>query len=528
MRKLFLSTLMAVCLYGQGGPAPATPPQPAPPKAAARAVAPRQPKLVLAIAIDQFRYDYLTRFRSEYTGGLKRLLEKGAVFTNANYNHFPTVTGIGHSTFLSGATPALSGIAGNTWYERERDRTVAVIQDDQEKQIGGKDVGASPRNMLQSTVGDELKMSGKGGKVIGVSIKARSAILPAGHSADAAYWFDGPTGELVSSTYYFKDGKLPRWAEEFNQAKLADKYLGTTWLGHRFAEKSGPAFYSGIEASPVGNEMIQQASLKVLKEEKLGTGSKIDLLAVSYSANDYVGHAYGPDSPEVHDMAVRVDKLIGELIAAAEAQSGAGTVVTVLTADHGVSPTPEANRARKMPGGRVPPNDIRDLLEKTLTARFGNGPWVKSVAEGIYLNPQLLADPKFNAAEVEQVAADALRKLPYVFRAYTRTDLMKGNIGGDPVDIRVRNGFYAPRSGDVILLLKPYYITSAANGTGASHGAPFSFDTHVPMIFMGPHIKPGRYNQNVIENDIAPTLATLLDVETPSGSVGRVLDEILQ
>jgi hypothetical protein len=489
----------------------------------AQAPKPQPPKLVLAIVIDQFRYDYLTRFQSEYTGGFKRFSEHGAVFTNAHFEHVPTVTAVGHSTFLSGATPALSGIIGNEWWDRASKKRVTSVSDDDFKLLGAAGEGSSPNRMLQSTLGDEMKMSGKGGKVIGVSIKDRAAILPSGHMADGAYWFDGKTGNFVSSTYYFD--ALPGWVAQFNASRPADKYVGKEWMGKTMAAAPDPKFYAAIDATPYGNELILQFAEKALLAEKLGAGSKVDLLTVSFSSNDYVGHALGPDSGEVHDMALRVDKLVGELIRAAEAQAGVGRVLVVLTADHGVSPVPEVNQKRKMPGGRFDEKNELDTVEKTLTARFGappaGGKWIQYSGEGsLFFAPH----PSVDVAEEERVAADAIRALPHVFRVFTRTQLMNGEISADSVGMRIRNGFNQARSGNVTVMLDPYWMVSR---TGTTHGAPFDYDTHVPVLFLGPQVHAGRYNSNIIVNDIAPTLATMLDVETPSGSVGRVLDEML-
>jgi predicted AlkP superfamily pyrophosphatase or phosphodiesterase len=484
---------------------------------------PQSPKLVVAVVIDQFRYDYLTRFYSEYTGGFKRIFDHGAVFTNARYEHVPTVTAVGHSTFLSGATPALSGIIGNEWWDRASGKRVSSVSDDGHKLLGAPGEGASPNRLLQSTIGDELKMSGKGGKVIGVSIKDRAAILPSGHMADGAYWFDGKSGNFVSSTFYFD--ALPAWVAAYNASRPADKYVGKSWMGKTMAATADAKFYAALDATPFGNDLILQFAEKAIVAEKLGTGSKVDLLTVSFSSNDYVGHALGPDSEEAHDMALRVDKQVGELIRAAEAQTGVGRVLVVLTADHGVSPVPELNQKRKMPGGRFDDKNELDTVEKALTARFGAAPaggkWIQFSGEGSLF---FVPNPAVDSAEEESVAADAIRALPHVFRVFTRTQLMRGEILADSVGVRMRNGFNQARSGNVIVMLDPYWITGRS---GTTHGAPFDYDTHVPVLFWGPRVRAGRYHSNIMVNDIAPTLATMLDVETPSGSVGRVLDEML-
>jgi hypothetical protein len=484
-----------------------------------RVPAPAAPKLVVAIVIDQFRYDYLTRFRSEYTSGLKRMLEDGANFTNARYRHYQTVTATGHSTFLTGSTPAMTGIVGNEWWDRATSAAVTSVSDGSTRLLGANGAGSSPRRLLQSTLGDELKASGKGGKVIGISIKDRSAILPSGHTADAAYWFDSGTGSFVSSTYYFN--ALPPWVTDINRSHPGDKYAGQEWLKHKLPDAGRP-LYSELEATPYGNELIQQFALRALGAEKLGAGHQTDVLTVSYSANDYVGHRYGPDSEEVHDMAVRVDKLVGALLQAAEARAGAGNVLAVLTADHGVAPLPEENRKRKMPGGRLDSAPLTAAVEAALQDKLGGSHWIAYAGEsGIYLNLQ----PRIDPAEAERVAANAVRLYPHVARVYTHTQLVNGEVPHDAIGISLRNGFNPVRSGSVLFILDPYWIFSA---TGAAHGTPYGYDTHVPMLFLGARIKPGRYHANVAPNDIAPTLATILDIETPSGSVGRVLTEMLK
>jgi arylsulfatase A-like enzyme len=224
-------------------------------------------------------------------------------------------------------------------------------------------------------------------------------------------------------------------------------------------------------------------------------------------------------------MAIRVDKLIGDLIHAAEAQAGVGQVIAVLTADHGVAPVPEVNEKRNMPGGRLNPDDERNAIEKALSAKFGGGKWVDDMSEGVFLNLATVAAHNLDLGEVERVAAEAVRALPHIFRVYTRSQLINGGGWSDPVDVRVRNGFNAARSGNLVVIPDPYWMASK---TGTTHGTPFDYDAHVPVLFLGAQIRPGRYHRNVMVNDIAPTLATLLDVETPSGSVGRVLDEMLK
>src|SRR5581483_3654322 len=275
--------------------------------------------------------------------------------------------------------------------------------------------------------------------VVGISIKDRSAILPAGHMADAAYWFDSSSGNFVSSTYYMQS--LPPWVADFNRSRPADRYASREWMGTNLPA-SGKQLYSDLEATPFGNDLIQQLALRAIQSMKLGAGPKTDLLAVSYSANDYVGHRLGPDSPQVRDMALRVDKLIGELIRACEVSAGPGNVLVVMSADHGVAPIPEVNAARRMPGGRTNSSVIRDTGSQALVSRFGSSNWISDITDaGIFLNPN--PGRQADLAEMENTAADALRKLPHIFRVYTRAQLLNGAILEDEVGIRVRNGFNA-------------------------------------------------------------------------------------
>jgi predicted AlkP superfamily pyrophosphatase or phosphodiesterase len=491
---------------------------------------PPEPKLVLAIVVDQFRYDYLTRFRADFTGGFKRLLEQGAVFTNANYDAAPTVTAVGHSTFLTGATPAMSGIVSNTWWDRVEGKTVTSVSDDKTKLLGGNGnaAGSSPARLLVSTVGDELKISGKGGKVIGISLKDRSAILPSGHMADGAYWFDGQSGNFVSSTYYFAE--LPAWIRDFNAGRPADKYAGVDWLGHKMPAAASPQLYSAVDASPFGDELLQSLALRALAAENLGMGPKTDLLAISYSSVDYVGHRDGPDSPEMHDMVKRVDLLIGALIDAAEARAGRGSVLVVFTADHGATPVPELNQKRGMPGGRIAWNTYQAAVERALNEKFGAGEWISFSADGvIYFKADPIPGKKLDMAEVQKVAADTIRAQPHIARVYTKTQLASGALGEggrDPVDMRVRNGFNPARAADIFTVTEPYYMFSA---TGTTHGSPYGYDTHVPVIFLGSaQIRAGSYRGTIGVEDIAPTLAALLTIEPPSGNMGRVLTEMLK
>ena len=496
---------------------------------------PPKPKLVLAIVIDQFRYDYLLRFRKDYTSGFARMLDHGVSYSDAHYLHSFTVTAVGHSTFLSGATPSISGIIGNEWYDRRTKQTVTSVSDPETKLIssaGG--TGSSPRRMLVSTVGDELKMQGGDSKVIGISIKDRSAILPVGHMADAAYWYDNDANEFVTSSYYRET--LPEWAKKFNDEGRYRRVIGARWLPFDAPDDSakpfctmvagaGARFCGAIEATPWGNELIEEFAESALAGESLGRHSSADILAVSFSSNDYVGHALGPDSPEVRDISIRTDRLLGKLFEAADRAAGAGNTLIVITADHGVAPVPEVNQARKMPGGRLDNSAMAAKVNDALTKRFGPGKWLTAgPVSASYLNLELIAKMKLDPVEVERVAAEAIAGQEHIARVYTRHDLESGRVQQDAIGRAMSLQFFGPRSGDLFAVPEPYYMFDAS---GTTHGTPYDYDTHVPLLVFGPGIKPGAYSRAVAVNDIAPTLAAILGVETPSGSVGHVLTEIM-
>jgi hypothetical protein len=362
-------------------------------------------------------------------------------------------------------------------------------------------------------------MARSGNKVIGISLKDRSAILPAGHMADAAYWFDPRAGSFVSSTFYFAE--LPGWVAAYNASRPADRFRGAHWLDRILP--SDTSVYAALEGSPYGNELVESFAERAIQAEKLGQRNVTDLLAVSFSANDYVGHAAGPDSPEVKEVSIQTDRVIGKLFGFLDGAVGMGNVLVILTADHGVAPVPEVNASRRMPGGRMQSGVVRKAVEAALIDKYGAGQWILSPSDAaFYFNRELIRQKKLDVTEVERTAADAARHVAHVFRAYTAEMLLHGAVDLE-VGRRVMNGFYAPRSPDLYVLLEPYWLYGSK---GTTHSTTFSYDAHVPVLFMGPGIRAGRFNQQISVNDVAPTLATYLDLETPAGSVGRCLSEI--
>ena len=386
------------------------------------------------------------------------MLTRGAVFTDANYEQAPTVTAIGHSILMSGAMPSVSGIIGNDWFEPASGKRVTSVEDDTVKLLGGSsEGGASPQRFLVDTVGDEMKIANGGkSRVIGISLKDRSAILPVGHMADGAYWIEAKTGNVVSSSYYFAE--LPAWIRDLNSSKPADKYSGAAWLAHTLLKFGEAGYYASLPPTPFSNELIELIAERAIGAEKLGQRQVTDLLTVSFSGNDYVGHEFGPDSPEVHYTAVRTDKVMEKLFSYLETSVGMQNVLVVLTADHGVAPLPELSIERRMGGGRMPVRTVSDAVQAKLDERFGKAKWILSAAEWLSLDRELIRQKKLDLDEVERVAADAARAIPHVARVYTRADLLAGRTPGDAISRRVLNGFHPLRSPDLMVILEPYWI----------------------------------------------------------------------
>lgn len=518
MRLLCLFLLLALAVAGQN-------PQGA---------APQPPRLIVAIIVDQFRYDYLPRFRSSYTGGIARLLEEGAVFTDAHYIHAPTLTAVGHATFLSGALPRVTGIIDNEWYQRDRGKKASSVDDPNVRLLGAPGGGASPWRMLVSTVGDELKFSGSSeSKVIGIALKDRSAILPAGRAADAAYWFDSAAGAFVSSTWYFED--LPAWVKDFNGLRMTDSFAGKAWspvdaqsapVFKTLPARSGKDLYDAIQRTPYGNDLLFAFVERAVEAEKLGQRGVTDILAISLSANDYAGHDFGPHSAQSRDMCLRTDKALGRFFEFLDRRVGRGEYLVVLTADHGGSPVPEQMLARKMHAGRLKPGDLWRKVSEALSAEYGPGRWVVGDATmGPYLNHALLRERNADLAKARAIAAAALEETDGVYRVYTREQILTSLSSGNVVESLVMNGYHTRQSPDLIVVPQPYWIFGSL---ASHHFSPWHYDTHVPLIFAGKGVRPGRYNQRAAVNDVAPTLAVVLGIEAPSASAGRVLSEILQ
>ena len=547
----------------------------------------KRPRLVLLIVVDQFRYDYLTRYGDLFgEQGIGRLLRQGASWTEANYDHIPTYTAPGHAVLMTGAWPSQTGIIANDWYEQSTGRKVHSVTDDSTNMLAGKpgETGYSPRRLLCSTVGDELRLADNDrSKVIGISAKNRSAILPVGRRANAAYWFSDDTGNMTSSTYYFN--QMPDWVTRFNNRRLADGWFGARWdrllpeaeylkragkddvpwenldkssndsnfFPHIItggAAKASRPFFKALVYTPFSNDLLVTFAEEAITNEKLGDDDDTDVLSVSFSANDYVGHRFGPNSQEVMDMTLRVDRQIGTLLDFVDAHIGLQSTIVIFTADHGASPVPELAALQNLPGRRWQKVDMLKLVEDGLKAKYGRkdrpaADYIRSFTnkreteEGLlngnfYLNRAALQRDGIDLDECERVVGQLAMQMPGAARFFTRAQLENGRISaGDDMARRVLHGFYPQRSGDVIIVFEPYSILFDPPDdptdplSSATHGSPYSYDTHVPLIIMGRGFRPGKYTQAATPADLASTLAQVLNVQAPSCAVGRVLAEAL-
>jgi hypothetical protein len=329
--------------------------------------------------------------------------------------------------------------------------------------------------------------------------------------------------------------ELPEWVKAANEAGPAAKYRDAEWLPLNAGAGSKPfcTLAAGgavpkcgsIEATPFGNDLVEEFAEKAVANEQLGRHEGTDVLAVSFSSNDYVGHRLGPDHPAVRDISIRTDIALGKLLDFIDAQIGKGRTLVVLTGDHGVAPVPEVNQARRMPGGRINTAQLSQALNQALSEKFGAGKWILAGGgEAIYLDYETAAKNKADLRDVRRVAAETLRAMPHIARVFTRDELMSYGGAADLVGQAVVRGYYAARSGDITVVQEPYYLFGGTSGT--SHSTPYSYDSHVPVIFYGAGVLPGVYRRRIAPNDIAPTLSSLFDVETPSGAFGEVLREV--
>jgi predicted AlkP superfamily pyrophosphatase or phosphodiesterase len=538
---------------------------PPPARQAARATAQTAagPKLVLVIVVDQFRFDFLDRFKDLFgKGGFNRLMAGGALFTNANYDYVPTYTAPGHAAVFTGSVPAQNGIVGNTWFDRDSGRTRVMVSDPAARTILSSGPAAeagsfSPRNLVGTTIGDQMRLANNfQSKVVAISYKDRSAILPGGRRPNGAFWFSSAQGAFVSSDYYFKE--LPAWVNSFNRDMRPDKYFGAKWelalaagaykradadhlaaqrspLGENFPytitggeQKPGARFYSAFELTPFASEYLAEFARAAIEAESLGADRFPDLLSVSFSGPDLAGHTYGPDSREVLDTYVRLDRVIADLLGYIDRRVGLHNTLIAMTGDHGVAPVPERMRALGFDADRISGRGLVEAVNKALEARFGGEKWVVGfVNDQLYLDLKLMAERKVDRAEAERAAGEAALTVPGILNFFTRSQIVEGRMPVGALSRRVMNGFNRLRSGDVWIVTKPFSFVIEGN-LATTHGSPYHYDTHVPVLFFGAGVRPGRYHVACSPSDIAPTLAAILGVEPPSNMTGRPLVEAIK
>ena len=521
----------------------------------------RAPKLVLVITVDQFRYDFLERFYRLFgRNGFRRLMTGGAVFTNANYDYIPTYTAPGHAAIFTGAGPAQNGIVGNLWFDRDTGKLRVMVSDLSSRMVTdtgvtGEPGVASPRVLIGDTIGDQLRLSNNfHSKVIAVSLKDRAAVLPGGHRPNGAFWFDTPRGAFVTSDYYSKE--LPPWVKQFNSSHRPARYFGVKWvrslkpeayriaqaqntpvqktaLGTEFPytitggdEKPGAKFYAAFEMTPFASEYLADFAKAAIQAESLGSDEFPDLLSVSFSSPDLAGHFYGPDSQEIEDTYVRLDGVIADLLNYIDRKVGLANTIVAVSGDHGVMPVPEYLQSLGFDAGRIDVKDIKAAVNDALKQRFGDEKWLlEFVNDQFYLDRKLIAERKLNVSDVERAAGEAALTVPGVVEFFTRTQIVEGRMPASDIARRVVNGFSRARSGDVWIVNRPF--TFVAEGRlPTTHGSPYNYDTHVPVILFGAGVRPGRYHMECAPTDIAPTLAVLLGIEPPPARVGRVLPAV--
>jgi predicted AlkP superfamily pyrophosphatase or phosphodiesterase len=522
----------------------------------------KQPKIIVGIVVDQMCYDYLYRYQQHFSsGGFNRFLNKGLNCRNTLYNYVPTYTGPGHASIYTGTTPSNHGIVGNDWYHRQTKAVVNCVSDKAVQTVGSTSVEgqASPRNLRTYTITDQLKLASPESKVISISIKDRSSILPGGHLSDGSYWYDYASGTFITSTYYKTE--LPKWLQQFNTTKNADNYLKkwdllyprnnyksndespyevilsgkkTATFPYDFKEMSSAAnnAHQLFTISPMANELLTDLAIEALSREQLGLDNKTDMLCISYSTPDIAGHAFGPYSLEMEDMYARLDCQLEKLLSHLESLYGKDGFVVFLTADHAVVPVPQMLVDRKMPGGYLFLKERMSNLRKNVVQQFGADVIEAEENENIYLNQTRLDSLKLDKHEVAEYIAAQIRQWPEVKLAITQSSLLSGTGTLDEWGQMIQKGFDIARSGEVIFMLQPGYLSKSIDEpkahTGTSHGSAFNYDTHVPLLWYGANIPSQNVYRPIQIVDIAPTLIHLMNLQRTGAMTGTPILEILQ
>ncbi len=517
-----------------------------------------RPKLVVGIVVDQMRWDFLYRYYDRYkTGGFKRLLNEGFTCDNTNIDYIPTFTAIGHSTVYTGSVPAIHGIAGNDFTIQATGKPMYCTEDTTVQTVGSSSKAGlmSPRNLLSTTVTDELKLATNfRSKVIGIALKDRSGILPAGHTANAAYWFDDLSGNWITSTYYMNN--LPEWVNSFNSQKLISKYLTQDWntlypiesylqstpddvaYEGAFKGEKTPSFphkipvikgsdFNTIRNTPYGNTLTLDFAKSAIESEQLGKNRGTDFLAVSLSSPDYIGHQFGPNSIEIEDTYLRLDQDLAAFFTRLDAKVGKGNYTVFLTADHGAAHNPLLLTDKNIPAGLWNGKQILKDLNALLEAKYTAAGLVINLGNyQVNLNNPLIAKNKLNE---EEIIADCVRFLKTQVGVAYVVDMKNTQNATlpDALRSRIQNGYNAERSGAVQIILKPGWYQGYGI-TGTTHGTWNPYDAHIPLVWMGWGIKQGKSNASYHMTDIAATVAALLHIQAPNGSIGQPISEVLK
>ncbi|HEX8313562.1 MAG TPA: alkaline phosphatase PafA [Flavisolibacter sp.] len=517
----------------------------------AQAQIPAKPKLVVGIVVDQMRWDFLYRFYDRYgAGGFKRLLNEGFSCENTFIPYTPTYTAAGHSCVYTGSVPSLNGIVGNNWYDKEKKRTVYCTDDDSVQTVGSSSVAGkmSPKNMWATSITDELRLATNfRSKTIGIALKDRGAILPAGHTANAAYWFDNASGGWITSTFYMQN--LPDWVTKVNEKRLPDVYLASNWntlypantyvqstadnrpyesrlagednsFPHR-TDTININKYEVFRHTPYGNTFTFDAARAAMEGEALGTRGVTDFLALSFSSPDYIGHSFGPNSVEIEDTYLRLDKELGDFLKYLDTKIGKGQYLVFLTADHAVAHIPEFAKENRLPAGTSNTTAMRSALNDALQKEFGNGNYILSIINyQVHLNNDLVASNKLDRTAVKRTIIKTLLAQPGVMKAVDLENLAAANLP-QQVNMMLTNGYNQKLSGEVQFIYKPGWFEGGYTGT--THGSWNPYDSHIPLLWYGWNVKRGKTNQEVYMTDIAPTLAAMLKIQMPNASVGKVI-----
>ena len=505
------------------------------------------PKLIVVIVIDQFRGDYLERYHHQFgEGGFRLFLDHGANFTDCNYDYANTRTAPGHATLFTGAYSNGHGIVANEWWDPQKRKMVTSVEDDNAKPVGiapdqtkgdqTKDkAGASPHNLLADTLGDELKLATQGvSRVFSLSLKDRAAVLPGGFAADAAYWIDPKNGAWITSTYYRAD--LPQWAQDFNVANRAAKYWDRDWESngellrstkHRKGKDGSDAgFYEVVGSTPFANEYELEFAKELVVYENLGAGEATDLLAISLSPNDILGHQVGPDSPEMAAMALALDRELADFFNFLGHRVGLANIWIALSADHGISALPDVAKKLRIPAANLEAGKLEARINGALTAKFSPGhaaSYIKLDYPVAWLDQDAFTAVHIKEHDAEAAVGEAMKQVG-LRDYYTKSQLAEGEVPANPLGKKFLNS-YSPEGGWYVLGVPEIYTVGSSKGT--DHASPYTYDTHVPLAFYGLPFRPGTYRSHAEPIDLAVTLASLLGINAPTHAVGRVLTEAL-